>query len=62
MNKKELLLISIGIFFTVIAWLIADIYHAATTEKIKTKIEASTSLKKYEISADILSNLKERQN
>lgn len=62
MNKKELLLISIGIFFTVIAWLFADIYHAANAEKIKSKVEAPTSLKKYEISADILKNLKERQN
>lgn len=62
MNKKELLLISVGIFFTVIAWLIADIHHAATIEKIKTKIETLTPLKKYEISADILKNLRERQN
>ena len=62
MNKKELLLISIGIFFTVIAWLIADIYHAATTEKIKTKVEAATPLKKYEININILKNLKQRQN
>lgn len=62
MNKKELLLISIGIFFTVIAWLIADIYHAATTEKIKSKVEASTPLKKYKINADILKNLELRQN
>lgn len=61
MNKKELLLISIGIFFTVIAWLIADIYHAATTEKIKTKVEATT-LKKYEINGDILKILQQRQN
>ncbi len=62
MNKKELLLISVGIFFTVIAWVIADIYHAATTEKIKTKVEAPTSLKKYEINAEVLKNLELRQN
>lgn len=62
MNKKELLLISIGIFFTVIAWLIADIYHATTTEKIKSNVEISTQLKKYEIDPVILKNLELRQN
>lgn len=61
MNKKELLLLSIGIFFTVIAWLMADIYHAATTEKIKTKIEGP-AYKKYEISTDLLQVLEQRQN
>jgi len=61
MNKKELLLISIGIFFTVIAWLIADIYHAATTEKIKAKVEGP-SFKRYQISTDVLKTLQERQN
>lgn len=61
MNKKELLLISVGIFLTVIAWLIADVYHAATEDKIKTKVEAA-SLKKYDVNTDILKNLLERQN
>jgi uncharacterized protein involved in cysteine biosynthesis len=61
MNKKELLLLSIGIFFTVIAWLIADLYHAATAEKIKTRVEGPT-LKKYAVSTDIFKALEERQN
>ena len=39
MNKKELLLLSIGIFLTVLSWLVADVYHAASEEKIKAKIE-----------------------
>lgn len=61
MNKKELLLISIGVFFTVIAWLIADLYHASTTEKIKIKVEATT-FKKYNINTDVLTILKQKQN
>lgn len=37
MNKKELLLLSIIIFLTILMWLIADIYHAVTKETIKEK-------------------------
>ncbi len=32
MNRKEFLLISVGVFLTVIAWLVADVYHAAASE------------------------------
>ncbi len=39
MNKKELLFLSIGVFLTVIAWLVADVYHASTEEKIKSKFD-----------------------
>ncbi len=60
MNKKELFLISIGLFFTVVAWLIADIYHAASTEKIKNKVVGPV-FKKYEISTKVLKTLKEKE-
>ncbi|MFH0979594.1 MAG: hypothetical protein V1803_01465 [Candidatus Roizmanbacteria bacterium] len=60
MNKKELLFLSIGIFLTVVAWLIADIYHAATEEKIKTKIEIPT-LNNYKISKELLEILKNKK-
>lgn len=59
MNKKEVLFLSIGIFLTVVAWLIADIYHAATEEKIKTKIDIPT-LSNYKISKEILKTLKNK--
>jgi hypothetical protein len=35
MRQKEFLIISITIFLTIIAWLMADIYHISTTEKVK---------------------------
>jgi len=57
MNKKELLLLSIGIFLTVLAWLVADVYHAASEEKIKSKIEIPI-IKNYQINKNILENLK----
>ncbi|KKP86576.1 MAG: hypothetical protein UR89_C0019G0010 [Candidatus Roizmanbacteria bacterium GW2011_GWA2_35_8] len=59
MKKKELLLLSIGVFLTVVAWLIADVFHAATEEKIKTKIQIPTS-DKYQIKRDVLNVLKDR--
>ncbi len=59
MNKKELMLLSIGIFLTVVAWLIADIYHAATVEQVKAK-EEIPAIKKYDLSKDILQILKEK--
>ena len=57
MNKKEVLFLSIGVFLTVVAWLIADIYHAATEEKIKTKVNIPT-LNNYKIDKDLLESLK----
>lgn len=60
MNKKELLLLSIGVFLTVVAWLIADIYHAATTEKIKNKIELPVEIK-YNIDLKTLNILQEKK-
>ncbi len=59
MNKKELLLLSVGIFLTVIAWLIADIHHAATEEKLKTKVELPT-VKTYDVNTSILQILKNK--
>ena len=53
MNKKDILFLSVGIFLTVLAWLIADIYHASTEQKIQTKVEVPT-LENYTISKDLL--------
>lgn len=60
MNKKELLLISIGVFLTVVAWLIADIYHAATQEKIKNKI-TFPQIVKYQTDEDVLKMLLDKK-
>ena len=59
MKKKEIFLLSIGIFFTAIAWLMADIYHAATKERIKYKIELP-NVSKYEINKEILNSLERK--
>ena len=61
MNKKEIFILSVGIFLTVFAWLIADIYHAATTDKIKIKAEIPT-LNKYQLKKDVFEKLKQKLN
>lgn len=59
MNRKELLLLSIGVFLTVVAWLVADIIHASSQEKVKINMEIPT-LKKYQINKNLLNTLKEK--
>jgi len=60
MNKKELLYLSIGIFLTVLAWLVSDIRHASTEEKIKVKTKIPV-LKQYEINENVLKVLKNKE-
>lgn len=56
MNRKEILILSIGIFLTAFAWLVADVYHAATEEKIKTKVEIPV-VNNYRIDKTVLDKL-----
>lgn len=60
MNRKELLYLSIGVFLTVIAWVVADIYHAASEEKIKARVDIPT-LNNYKINVELLETLKNKQ-
>ena len=59
MNKKEVLLLSIGVFLTVIYWLVADIYHASTEDKIKSKLTLP-QVNKYNINRELLDTLKSK--
>jgi|YNPMSStandDraft_1061717.scaffolds.fasta_scaffold75671_1 hypothetical protein len=60
LSKKELLILSIIIFLSVIAWLIADIQHAVTESKIKIK-EEPPAFTQFKINNDILMILKEKK-
>lgn len=59
MNRKEVLLLSIGVFLTVVVWLIADIYHASTEDKIKSRMSLP-QVYQYKISKDLLETLKNK--
>lgn len=61
MNKKELLFISLGIFLTVIVWVVADIYHASVEDKIKDRVELP-DLRNYTIDKKVLEIIKSRED
>jgi hypothetical protein len=61
MRQKEFFIISLTIFFTVIAWMIADIYHIAKMEKIKLKSSEVIKLINFNIAPQIFKTLKEKQ-
>lgn len=54
-------MLSIIIFLSAIAWLVADIYHAITESKIKIKEEAP-AFTQFKINHDILEILKEKKH
>ncbi|MFA6080895.1 MAG: hypothetical protein WC741_00625 [Patescibacteria group bacterium] len=59
MNKKEVLLLSVGVFLTVVYWLVSDIYHASTEDKIKSKLTLP-QVNRYNISRELLDTLKSK--
>ncbi len=59
MNKKEVFVLSISVFLTVIAWLIADIIHASTREKAETEISAPVT-ENYTIDQKIIQILESK--
>ncbi|MGB9707212.1 MAG: hypothetical protein ACPL1D_00450 [Microgenomates group bacterium] len=60
MNRKELLIISIIIFLSVIMWLVADIYHSVTVSKIKQP-EMFPLVINYKVNKNILDLLEKKQ-
>ncbi len=60
MNKKELLILSVGVFLTIIAWMIIDIYHIKTSVIVRSKIK-SVRLSNYQIDKKIIDILKEKK-
>ena len=59
MSRKEFFLISIGIFLTVVAWLLADIYHASAQEYTKDSVTIPV-VSQTAISHGIINTLKKR--
>jgi hypothetical protein len=57
MNQKELFLISVTIFTTVLVWIMADLVHIAHTEKLPTHDPRLSRPVKVEINADVITRL-----
>lgn len=59
MNRKEIFWISITIFFTVVAWMILDIYKIKSNVNLDKEVYSSTIIK-YKIDPVILKKLKNK--
>ena len=60
MSKAELLFLSVGIFLTIVAWTIADIYHVSKTKSIVPKMEV-IKVNNYHVDKEIIKLLKSRK-
>lgn len=58
MNQKDILIIAITIFLTVIAWVVLELYGIKKETPTNTQIESTTL--KYTIDTDILDALEKR--
>ncbi|MBI1862697.1 hypothetical protein HYS00_01110 [Candidatus Microgenomates bacterium] len=60
MNRRELLIISVGIFMTIIAWVVADVYHAQSQDTIDTTI-AVPPIKSISVNKDLIQSIRMRE-
>lgn len=60
MNKKEILILSICVFLTVVAWLVADLYRASKESKLQMKVDLP-KIENYQIKEELLEILKNKQ-
>lgn len=54
MKQKELLIISVTVFITIITWIVADIYHISTTQKIAPIQVPTATVKTTTIDTSVL--------
>lgn len=61
MNKKEIFYLSLCIFLSVVAWLIADLRHASTSEQLHDDA-VIPNVKQYTIDKTLLDKLGDKNN
>lgn len=59
MNRKELLIISVAIFLTIISWVVIDIYNIKTKVVLESQIK-STKVRDYDLDRKITDVLKQK--
>ena len=59
MNQKELFWISLTVFFTIVAWMILDIYMVKTKTTVKSGFESMQKVD-FTIKSEIIKVLKEK--
>lgn len=60
MNKREFLIISVCIFMTILAWVIADIYHAQSSETADTSVTVPP-IKSISVNKDLIESIRMRE-
>ncbi|MCL4374401.1 hypothetical protein M1523_00915 [Patescibacteria group bacterium] len=60
MSRKELLIIAVGIFLTVIAWMIIDVYNVSNSPYTNLKMEPVT-VPSYHVDTKTIETLKNKQ-
>lgn len=60
MNQREVLLLSIGVFCTIIAWILIDIYQAQTTNTVRNEFQ-QVAVPKQSIDGSIFTTLEQKQ-
>ncbi|MEN9327569.1 MAG: hypothetical protein RI947_377 [Candidatus Parcubacteria bacterium] len=58
MNQRELLILSVGIFLTIVAWMIIDLYHVKTNNSFDTALRPVT-IPHYSINSKVFNSLNE---
>ena len=61
MNQKELFLISVTIFMTVIVWIAADLVHIAKTEKLPSHDPRLAQPVKVHIDTEVITKLEQKK-
>ena len=61
MNKKEVLFLSICVFLTVIAWLVADIVHTSSSKQLDGDIEQVTPVEPIKLDSKIFELLEQKK-
>lgn len=61
MNRKEIVILSIAIFLTVIAWIIFGVYHTKTTSTVTQKELRQVVPLTPNFDNDIIKKLKSRE-
>jgi hypothetical protein len=59
MKKRELLILSIAVFLTIISWVVIEIYKVKNSQIIQEDIQLP-EVKRYNIDTSIIEKLKKR--
>lgn len=60
MKQKEFLILAIGIFLTIVAWVVIEVYKVQNTQIIEEEIELPT-VKRYDIDTSVIDKLQQKQ-